>query len=140
MKLTISQEDTKYLQDIMGRNPEAINRLCDFIYRKNSSKKIEISEIGQARDELIDSRQGVMERYLTNFTDQEQKVLTAMAKENEVKNPSSQKFLKRVRGVSGSGTRKIVSRFKDNAILYQTKQGYYLSDPLLKLHLQKYRS
>ncbi len=52
-KLKIIREDSKYLQDLMHRQPEAINLLCYEIFQGHKDKKIDKKIISEALQQIL---------------------------------------------------------------------------------------
>jgi len=137
--LSISFENAKYIQDIMSRNPEAINRLCAALINQETLKgELSKEQIDMGLKQLVYDRRHEPETYLTYFTIAEQKVLTAIAKQESIKKPLGKNFVQKVQ-LSAGGVRKIINKFENNAVVYKEPEGYVLADPLLKNHLQTFR-
>jgi AAA+ ATPase superfamily predicted ATPase len=137
--LTIAFEESKYLQDRMARNPEAINRLCHRLLRLEwSQQDISKTMINQALDDLVISRSTEPEKYLSFFSIPEQKVITAIAKEEPVKQIQSKSFANLVQ-LTQAAIGRIVKRLENEAVLYREADGYVLADPLLRCHVLRYR-
>lgn len=139
-EMSISQDNSVYLQNLMHRNPEQINRLCDRLLNTDMRhKEIEKDNINQALEDLVDSRHSVTEEYLANFNASEEKVLTEFAKlGGEVRHPMGKDFLRRA-NLSLGGVKKAITKMENESILYKEENIYLLADPLLKYHILKYR-
>lgn len=137
--LCISFENAKYLQDLMSRNPEAINRLCSALITQETPRgEVTREQIDAGLNQLVHDRRHEPETYLTYFTVSEQNVLTAIAKQEPVKKPFGKDFVRKVR-LSAGGVRKIMIKFENNAVVYKEPEGYVLADPLLKNHMRTFR-
>ena len=137
--LTLNFENARYLQDIMSRNPEAINRLCAALINQETPKgELIKDQIDTSLKQLVYDRRHEPETYLSYFTVAEQRVLTTMAKREPVKKPLGKDFVQKVR-LSVGGVRKIIIKFENNAIVYKEPEGYVLADPLLKCHMLTFR-
>ncbi len=137
--LKIDFENARYLQDIMSRNPEAINRLCSAMINQETPKgELTKEQIDMGLKQLVYDRRHEPETYLSYFTVSEQKVLTAIAKQEPIKKPFGKDFIKKVR-LSAGGIRKIIIKFENNAVVYKEPEGYVLADPLLKSHMRTFR-
>ena len=77
--LKINLENATYLQDLMSRNPEAINRLCYQIQVSGLEGEIQKETIESALDQLIESRRSEPESYLSSFSTAEQRVIINLA-------------------------------------------------------------
>jgi len=136
--LGLSLENATYLQDLMQRVPEAVNRLCQQILDLNTGKEIEKSDIAVALRELLKNRESRYETYLAQFSHTEERVLIAVAKSSGVRKPQSKTFLARVNLTSRS-VGQIFKRLMDRSILEKNINSYRISDPLLAAYLQYYR-
>ena len=137
--LAISFENAKYIQDIMSRNPEAINRLCSALINQETPKgKLTKDQIDMGLKQLVYDRRHEPEMYLSYFTVSEQKVLTSIAKQEPITKPYGKDFVQNVR-LSAGGVRKIITKFENNAVVYKEPEGYVLADPLLKNHMRTFR-
>jgi len=136
---TISLESATYLQNVMSRIPEAINRLCfTLVTMQNTNREISIENIDVALLKLISNRRSEPERYLSSFTIAEQKVITVVAYNEPILQPQGKVFVQKIK-LSSPGIRKIFIKLENEAIIYKEENGYILADPLLKQHLLKYR-
>lgn len=135
--LTISLQDCQYLQDLMLRNCEAINVLCNHIFLNHPPGAVKRTDIDKYLEDLLDRRQGQFEEYLISFTPAERNILIAFAKEDIAK-PTSHNVVKML-NASKATIEKATKRFIDRAILYKEKEKYELADPLLRAFLRSYR-
>lgn len=138
--LRISEESSVYLQDQLQRSPEAINKLCSYIldFININKKEIKIADIDSALADMISSRQSEPELYLSSFSIKEKKVIISIAQKGKVINPTGKDFSGNM-DISISGIRKIINKLKDEAVVYEEKDGIVLADPLLKHHILRYR-
>ncbi len=136
--LDLSLENATYLQDLMQRVPEAVNRLCQQILDLNTGKEIEKSDITAALRELLENRESRYEAYLAQFSPTEERVLIAVAGSSEVKKPQSKTFLARV-NLTNRSVAQVFKRLMDRSILEKNINGYRISDPLLAAYLKYYR-
>jgi hypothetical protein len=96
------------------------------------------NDIHIALGQVLSARKGKMEEYLTHFTDAELEVLIAFAKMGPIEKPSGKNFLQKL-NVSKAAVTKIVSKFLNQAILYNENKTFSIADPLLFHHLNVYR-
>ncbi len=137
--LTMNFENARYLQEIMSRNPEAINRLCAALINQETPKgELTKERIDTGLKQLVYDRRHEPETYLSYFTVSEQIVLTTIAKREPVKRPFGKDFVQKTR-LSVGGVRKIITKFENNAVVYKEPEGYVLADPLLKCHMLTFR-
>lgn len=134
----INYEHSEYLQDLMSRNPEAINRLCYYIQMSDLKGEIDRDDIDTSLEKLTSDRRSEPESYLSKFSDAEQRVMTAIAYHEPIMKPLGKEFVQRV-VLSTTGVGKIIKKLEDGAVVYKEENGYSLSDPLLKQHILRYR-
>ena len=136
---TISLENACFLQDLMSRVPEAINRLCfALMVQGNSKGEITREQILAGLSQLASDRRTEPEYYLSRFTVGEQKVIIALAQSEPVLKPQSKGFVQSVQ-LTTPGVRKIIIKLENEAVIYREEKGYVLADPLLKQHILHFR-
>jgi len=137
-KLKIEEEESKYLQDLMHRNPECINKLCAQICQSSPKGKITRESILDSINHLIDNSRSLHEYFLSQFTISEQTLIIAIAFLGAVPQPTSKEFLSQIK-VSQSGVMKIINKLLDSAVIYKEQKGYQLADPLLGFYIKRFR-
>lgn len=136
--LIISYENAKYLQNLMQRVPEAVNRLGQQIMDVYTDREIGRDVVAASLIRLLENRESRYETYLEQFSSTEGKVLIALAKETVVAHPQSKKFLSST-SLSARAVGQIINRLMDRGVAEKIDQGYRLSDPLLAAYLRYYR-
>ena len=142
-KLKISSSNSRFLQDLMQRQPEAINLLCYEIYQSNHATIIDKTIILRALDQLMDQRNKRFEVLLYSFSKAEEKILTAIAKNEWITKPQSKDFSSQV-DLTPRAIKMNIDKLIDKAVI-EIEDGpifdarYSLSDPLLRLYLQRFR-
>lgn len=142
-KLKISPSNAEFLQNIMQRQPEAINLLCYEIYQSHSSINVDKKIIIRALDQILDQRNKRFEVMLYAFSKAEEKIIIAIAKNDWVSKPQSKEFSAQV-DLTPRAIKMNIDKLIDKGIL-EIEDGplfdakYSISDPLLKLYLQRFR-
>jgi len=136
--LTISHEHARYLQDLLQRVPEAVNRLCRQTMDLYVDQEIEKDAIAASLMKLLENRESRYETYLGQFSSTEGRVLMILAKEQVVAHPQSKQFLASA-SLSARAVGQIVNRLMDRGVVEKIDPGYRLSDPLLAAYLRYYR-
>ncbi len=136
-KLKISPEDSQYLQDLMNRQPEAINVLCYEILQENQSIKIDRKIISSALQQVLVGRKR-FETMLANFSVSEERILIEMAKENKVSQPQGKDFTAKVK-LTARSVKTNIDRLMDQGIIDLEGGEYYICDPLLGVYLKYFR-
>lgn len=139
----IGLEASIYLQRLMHRIPESINRICEFIRIDDAIDVIAPPVIDRKLIEFIDRARSTYESMLANFTEKEKIVVKAMAKEKKVYSTMSLDFLQKV-PISKSGVNAIVNRLLDRSTIYHllddNQNWYYqLADPLFSQFILRYK-
>jgi len=134
-----SFENSRYLQDLLSRVPEAINRLCFALLTADlPGEELRREDIDAGLERLVYDRRNEPEKYLSLFTTADQRVITAMAKNEPVAHPLGKAFSQQT-GLTAAGVRKILMKLEDQAVVYREDAGCILADPLLKQHLLRFR-
>jgi hypothetical protein len=136
--LIITFDNAKYLQNLMQRVPEAVNRLGQQIMDVYTDREIGRDVVAASLIQLLENRESRYETYLEQFSSTEGKVLIALAKETVVAHPQSKKFLSSA-SLSARAVGQIINRLMDRGVAEKIDQGYRLSDPLLAAYLRYYR-
>lgn len=131
------------LQHLLLRNAEAINMFCSHIVyqlgnRTDSDVILTAEIIETILQNYVSSLGGEFETYLDNYTKNELKVLTLIAKQGSLKNPMGKETLGKLK-ISASGIRKILDKLLDHADIYREETGFVLSKPLLMYYLRDWR-
>lgn len=129
-KLALGADDSRYLQDALLRNPEAINIVCAEIMSGHARKTIGKKEIDAAISAVVDKRRSRYEEYLSHFSENEESILASIARWGTVRHPNSRSFLQTV-GATSRMVGIIVRQLYDRSILDKGDDGYFLTDPLL---------
>jgi hypothetical protein len=136
--LAISPENARYLQDLLQRVPEAVNRLCQQMLDLYADREIGREAIAVSLMELLENRGSRYETYLGQFSATEGRVLVLLAKEQVVPHPQSKQFLAGA-SLSARAVGQIVNRLMDRGVVEKIDPGYRLADPLLAAYLRCYR-
>jgi len=134
-KLKISKSDSKYLQDLMLRQPEAINLLCYEISQNNKNIKVGREIILQTVQQILEQRNKRFEILLSSFSAAEEKVATGVAKELGVVQPQSKDFTAKVH-LTPRAVKANIDKLMNQGILDVEEGRYYICDPLLSLYLR----
>lgn len=137
-KLKISKDDSKYLQDLMQRQPEAMNLLCHEIYQDHARKKIDREIILKTVQQILDQRGKRFEIMLSHFSAAEEKVIIGIAKALNIFKPQSKDFTSTV-GLTARTVKINIDKLMDQGMIDLDGGEYYVCDPLLSLYLQKFR-
>ncbi len=134
-KIKISKSDSRYLQDLMQRQPEAINLLCHEIYQNNKSVKVDQGMILKTVQQILDQRNKRFEVMVASFSAAEEKVAVGVAKEFGVAQPQSKDFTAKVH-LTARAVKANIDKLMNQGVLDFEEGKYYICDPLLGLYLR----
>ena len=137
-ELMISPDNARYLQDLLQRVPEAVNRHCQQIMDMYANREIGRDAIVESLMKLLENRESRYETFLGQFSTTEGRVLISLAKEQVVIHPQSKQFLANA-SLSARAVSQIINRLMDQGVVEKIDPGYRLSDPLLAAYLRYYR-
>ena len=135
----VNLKNSKLIQDLMLRVPEAVNMLCYEINLTNKNKEINDKIIYKSLIQLLETRQSRFETLLNNFSKAEEGVIIAIAKnEGVVENPNSKDFCHKVDLTARSVSHNI-DKLLANGHLEKSRNQYRITDPLMFEYLKIYR-
>jgi AAA+ ATPase superfamily predicted ATPase len=137
-KLTIDFKVCKELQDLLFRDPEAINIVCQNLQALGTVKKISSGMVRLQIDLTIEARSSRFEQYLSQFSSREQELLVALSKYGPIQMPSGKDFLQHVH-VTARSVQVSFKKFLDHSVIEKRESGYQILDPLFYYFLKKYR-
>ena len=83
-KLKIDFLVCKDLQDLLFRDPEAINIVCQSLQALGQAQKISSEMVRLQIDQTIEARSSRFEQYLSQFSSKEQELLVALSKHGPI--------------------------------------------------------
>lgn len=136
--IKISLENSIVWQNLMYRNPEAMNILGAHIFENFSNKTINELDIRKSIETIISERGSRYEEYIGHLLSSEQEVLIAIARFGPVQEPSSKQFIKNLKSTHAT-ILKAVRNLENHSYIEKNQQGYQLVNPMLKYYLLKNR-
>jgi hypothetical protein len=136
---------SRFLQDLMDREPEAINRLCSAIALDETLPRVISKEIVTGKlGELLESSRSIYSERFAQYTKLERRVLEGFAREGVVRKPTGKDFVRKMQETGASSIQAVIERFLDNGVIYREqdddgKNIFRLSDPLFALYLKQYK-
>ncbi len=137
-KIRMELEASRYLQDKMFRIPESVNTLCLQLIEQFPHQVITQEKINLALVKLVDQKASRYGSYCGQFSDIEERVLTATAKLDYVAKPQSKDFIK-LASTTARTSGLVFKKLLNKGVLEKDPQGYRLSDPLFYYFLRTYR-
>ncbi|MBM4254021.1 MAG: ATP-binding protein [Deltaproteobacteria bacterium] len=140
--LRLDDASSRYLQDLVGRVPEAMNRLADSLIALDYATKenVTIQKVDEALRTLISRRSSAIEEYLSHFTGAEEQFLITLAFAGGSATQLTGKDFIAKSGLSIAGLRKVAHKLEDHAVIYREGKMYTFADPLIMHHILKYRA
>lgn len=135
-KIRISLEASKELQDLLFRDAEAINIVCQSFISTGFQGAIQNENLRSQIAHVISVRSSRFETYLAQFSEKEQRVLGALAQSQWVRQPSSKEFCSLV-NLTPRGVLWAFRKFLDHSVTEKLDQGYRIQDPLLYFYLRQ---
>ncbi len=136
--LKIAESEVAILCERMQYVPEPINIVCDRVTRSASGQTIDENSISIAITQIVEERRTLFEERLLRYSQKERTFLTQLALVEPLTQPNSKLFLKRV-GISPGSSRPMLNRLLDEAMVFHSKSGYVVGDPLLSEYLRYQR-
>ncbi|MCX6107457.1 MAG: hypothetical protein NTY08_16655 [Proteobacteria bacterium] len=142
LNLQLNDETSRYLQDLMGRVPEAMNRLGDALLSLDCPAKTVVNKkiVDEALRALVVRRSSAIEEYISHFTGAEEQLLITLARAGGRATQLTGKDFISKSGLSIAGIRKVVGKLEDEAVIYREDKYYCFADPLIMHHLLKFRA
>jgi hypothetical protein len=145
VKKQISLDSAIYLQDLMNRTPEAINRLADYIAQNSKLKTITIENINKCLQDYLENARSIYEQTFATFSNNQKIVLLAMAKLQKIHHLTGKDLLTHTKTISKSGLNLIMTNFLNESIIsqdldHEKKQIYQITDPYFREYLLTYKT
>jgi AAA+ ATPase superfamily predicted ATPase len=142
--LSITEEDSEYLQTLLHRIPESINRFCDYLCKRKINGKINKNLIDTQFAQFVDLSRSAYELQYASLTYAEQKFITQVAKNGTVEQIFGKNFLSKVPGLSKSNVTNVVKRLLDLSVISQTitkksEKTYWVTDPFFSFYAKTYK-
>jgi hypothetical protein len=141
---SITPTASKMAQELLGRNPEATNRFCDFLADAFAEVIFDETTVKRGLSLFVDlSRSGYAATYAALSTS-ERSIVRAIARAGNVQEPNAKAFLAEVKLTPG-GVSKIIERLLNNSILSRTetaadtKFSYHITDALFAEYVRRFQ-
>ncbi len=137
-KLTMNKENSTYLQDLMQRQPEAINILCYEIFHNNNDLEVDKTVINKAIQSILEQRNKRFEVLISSLSIAKEKILIAIAKNDNFEKLQTKEFTSLV-DLTPRSVKSNVSDLMNQGLVDVEDNKYYVCDPLLKMYLKVFR-
>lgn len=126
------------MQDLLNRNPEAINMVCATLVRQHPRQTVSVEDVVAAIDHTVENRRSRYETYLGQCSEREERILLAIAHAGTVRQPTGKTMLQ-VTSVSPRGMKVVLYNLLNRSVIERSDRGYHLSDPLFQRFLRRFR-
>lgn len=139
---TISLESSEYIQQQMFREPEAINRMCEYIAKDKMISSISNEIIRNKMLSFVESGRSKYSEAFADLKKNERLLLLGIVCESDVYQITSSSFLKKT-GLSKSSVSNIIEKLLNQSIVYRLEKNgkyiYKIADPFFELYLKTYK-
>lgn len=137
-KIKLNFETSKYWQNLMQRNPEAMNILGAYLVENFTNQEITNEKINITIQLITEQRRSRFEELLRFLKNSEEDILIAICKFGPIKEPSSKDFTSKVKFTHAT-VLKAFQSLENHSFIEKTIDGYNVCNPLLKYYLLKNR-
>ncbi len=135
--VSLSLDNSIYLQNKLLREPEAINRFCDFLAEEHIDKNsIEIDQIDLGFKQIVEGRRSQYAEILNHYSVNEKKYLRFIATTGPITGPSGKNISLSALDISKEGLRKIHQRLYNQGTVIKIDTNFYIGDPLFSIFLK----
>jgi hypothetical protein len=103
----------------------------------SANREITKRDVDIAIDKTVELRRGRYEESLQTFSKSERRLMKVLAEQQPVVSPSGKDFIHESQ-LSSAGILKIIKKLEDLALLYRTKEGLMMTDPLLATYIRNH--
>ena len=133
----VSDEAISYLLDFSDVYTYYTQSVCNQVFSK-AQKKLMYDDVVKITTALIESRKADYQSLLRLLTENQKRLMIAIAKENIIEKPASIDFIIKHKLPSASSVSQALKSLVEKEILYRTNQGYTVYDIFLKRFMQMY--
>ncbi len=126
-KMILALKEAELILNISRGYTYYVQYLCNKIFARNM-KKVTSELINKTFLSILDEREIVYYNYRNLLTKYQFKVLTSIAKENEVKKPSSKDFIYKYKLNTPSSVKRAMESLLKNEMIYKEKGIYQVYD------------
>lgn len=137
-KLKIDFDTSKELQNLLQRNPEAINIVCAQIVADYERCTICHDHVVQAIEFAVAKRQKRFWERIASLKEIEEKMLRVIAVNGSIAHPTSKETVAQA-GISVGGAAKAIDSLHNVGFVEKIDNAYRVADPLLKEFILRHR-
>lgn len=126
-----------YLYEKVDGQTWYVQAILNRIY-SNQSGEISDSDVDMAITELIEEEEVAFENYYSSLTTNQAALLTAIAKEKEVKSPMAQSFIGKYRLPALSSVKTALESLCESQLIYQYRGSYIVYDRFFGMWLSSH--
>lgn len=136
-KKRISDEAIEHLLSFTDRYTYYTQVICNQAFYK-TNKYLELEEAVVMTKNYMETRKVDYSSILRLLSDNQKKVIIAIAKEGVVTKPTAIDFLMKNRLPSGSSTLQALNSLRDKEMIYKSEEGYVVYDVFFRRFLEMY--
>ena len=124
------------VQELAERRTFHVQQLCNRLYAKGMAR-IEVEAADAVFGEVLGEQEHLYYGFRSMITDQQWSVLSAVAKDRVVAEPSGTSFIERNRLGSISTVRRALESLLEKELIYRDQDGYHVEDPFLAAWIRR---
>lgn len=136
-KKRISDDAIDHLLTFTDRYTYYTQVICNLAFYK-TNKSLEFNEAILLTNNYMETRKADYSGILRLLSDNQQKVIIAIAKDGEVSKPTAVDFLMRNKLPSGSSTLQALNALLEKEMIYKSENGYVVYDVFFRRFLDRY--
>ena len=125
-----------HVQQLAERRTFHVQQLCNRLYARGTTR-IDAAAADEVFAEVLGEQEHLYYGFRSMITDQQWNVLSAIAKDRVVSEPSGMSFLDRHRLGSASTVRRVLESLLDKELVYRDQDGYHVEDPFLAAWIRR---
>lgn len=137
----IDKDASISMQNTLARNPEAINRFCDYLADTAPQSTLTVAQISLFMDRFVDVTRSTQAASYAALSESERRVVQVIARRGTVLEISGKSFLDEAK-LTSRGSVLVVERLLDRSVLSRTEIDsswrYHLTDPFFAMYVKKF--
>ena len=132
----ISAAASMRVQELAERRTFHVQQLCNRLYARGTTR-IEEANADAVFAEVLGEQEHLYYGFRSMITDQQWSVLSAVAKDRVVAEPSGTQFIERNRLGPTSTVRRALDALLEKELVYRDQEGYHVEDPFLAAWIRR---
>lgn len=135
-KRRITPSASKRVQELAERRTFHVQQLCNRLYARGTTR-IDTPDADAVFAEVLGEQEHLYYGFRAMITDQQWSVLSAVAKDRTVAEPSGTQFIERNRLGSTSTVRRALESLLEKELIYRDQDGFHVEDPFLAAWIRR---